>query len=169
MTAKEIFLLNARIKEETNNIQSLLIELDKRNLLKNEKNSTLYLEEDSFTLRAIGSILHDFYVSVENMFEMISREIDESTPQGLDWHIKLLKQMNLEIPQVRPAVISKETLYLLDKFRAFRHVFRNVYGFNLDANRLKDLLEEMPIAVTKFTKDLDRFTRKMEEIINSLD
>ncbi|MCW3490402.1 ribonuclease toxin HepT-like protein [Dethiobacter alkaliphilus] len=169
MTAKELMVLKARIKEETTNMQNLLNELRDKNLLKNEDNESIYVGDDSFTLRAIGSILHDFYVAAENVFEMISREIDESTPQGLDWHLKLLKQMNLQLEAVRPAVISKETLVMLDKYRAFRHVFRNVYGFNLDTGRLRDLLEEMPLAVDSLTKDLTKFIRNMENIINAVD
>jgi hypothetical protein len=169
LTAKEIMLLKARIKEETTNMQNLLTELEKKNLLISESNKSIYIEDDSFTLRAIGSILHDFYVAAENVFEMITREIDESTPQGLDWHLKLLKQMNLEITAVRPAVLSKDALILLDKFRAFRHVFRNVYGFNLDTNRLKDLLEEMPLAVDSLRKDLNEFMSTMETIIDAID
>jgi len=165
LTAKEIQLLHARIKEETNNMQNLLMELKMKNLLKSRDNETFTLSDDSFTLRAVGSILHDFYVAVENVFEMISREIDESTPQGLDWHIRLLRQMSLDVPKVRPAVIKKKTLYTLDQYRAFRHVFRNVYGFNLDSDRIKGLLEAMPAAVSFFTEDLDWFIRKMETLI----
>ncbi len=169
MTLKEIILLEARINEEVSNIQKLLMELKNKKLLKSESNKNIALQGDNFVLRAVGSILHDFYVAVENVLEMISREIDECTPQGLDWHIKLLKQMSLDVPEVRPAVISKDTLYVLDRFRAFRHVFRNVYGFNLDTNRLKELLEEIPGAAELFTRDLGLFIKRMKAIINSLD
>ena len=85
------------------------MELKKNNLLKSRDNETLTLSDDSFTLRAVGSIFQDFYVAVENVFEMISREIDESTPQGQDWQIQLLRQMSLDVPKVRPAVIKKKT------------------------------------------------------------
>ena len=167
MTAKEVQLLKARIKEEIINMQNLLAELSKRNLLKSQHKDVIFMEEDTFLLRAVGSVIHDFYVAVENVFEMISREIDETTPQGLDWHIKLLKQMSLNNDKVRPPVISKETYILLDKFRAFRHVFRNVYGFNLDSRRLKELLADMPATVDAFQEDLSAFMKKMETIIES--
>ncbi len=169
MTTKEVKLLKARIKEELTNIQNLLMELNKRDLLKSEKKANLHIEDDTFLLRAIGSIIHDFYVAVENVFEMISREIEETTPQGADWHIRLVKQMSLEIDTVRPAVIAKDTAILLDKFRAFRHVFRNVYGYNLDSDRLKALLEEMPAAVDAFTGDLLAFIMQIEKAADSAD
>ena len=169
MTAKEIILLKVRIQEELMSVQNLLSELKSKELLKTEGKETLHLKDDSFMLRAVGSIIHDFYVAVENVFEMISREIDESTPRGLNWHIELLKQMSLEIPLVRPAVITKETYFMLDKFRAFRHVFRNVYGFNLDTKRLKALLEELPASVAAINEDLNTFMNKMEKLVDEIE
>ena len=108
-------------------------------------------------MRAIGSILHDFYVATENVFEVIAREIDEHIPDGLDWHIQLLQQMALDVTDVRIAVISKNSLIRLDKYRAFRHVFRNVYGFNIDASRLNDLINDLPDTIKQFQQDIALF------------
>ncbi|MFN2131705.1 MAG: hypothetical protein ACK2VD_14340 [Anaerolineae bacterium] len=44
----------------------------------------------------------------------------------------LLEQMAAEVPSVRPALISGETRQLLDEYRGFRHVVRNVYAFRFD-------------------------------------
>ncbi len=33
-------------------------------------------------LRAAGSVLHDFYVTAEKIFEVVAREIDEKLPAG---------------------------------------------------------------------------------------
>jgi len=64
---------------------------------------------DSFTLWAVGSVLHDFYVAAEKAFEVVARELDEKVPVGGDWHRRLLEQMTLAIPGVRPALLTKET------------------------------------------------------------
>jgi hypothetical protein len=45
--------------------------------------------------------------------------------------------MAKEIPEARPAVLSAETVALLDDFLAFRHRIRSIYAFNLNAERLK--------------------------------
>lgn len=167
MTAKELKLIEARIKEELANINYLLSELEKRGFIAKDDSGRRILSyaDDSFMLRAIGSVLHDFYVVVENIFEIIGREIDEYIPEGLDWHIQLLRQMALEVTDVRMAVISKNTLLRLDKYRAFRHVFRNVYGFNLDAARLKDLLDDLTNTVEQFRQEIEGFLNDLKNII----
>ena len=58
---------------------------------------------------------------------------------------------------------------MLDKFRAFRHVFRNVYGFNLDTKRLKALLEVMPASVAAINEDLNTIMNKMETLVDEID
>ncbi len=165
MTAKDINILKARIKEDLDSMEILVLELRKRGIIKNGSNScVVVVEEDNFILRALGSILHDFYVAVESIFKIISVEIDESVPEGLDWHLKLLKQMVLEISGIRPPVISRETWKKLDKYRAFRHVFRNVYGFNLDSIRLKELLQELPTTIARLSQDIELFIKQLEII-----
>ncbi|MGB9887889.1 MAG: hypothetical protein ACPLRW_12990, partial [Moorellales bacterium] len=49
-------------------------------------------------------------------------------PETLRWHKQLLNRMTLEVPEVRPPVISKDLARTLDEYLRFRHVFRNVYG-----------------------------------------
>jgi len=51
--------------------------------------------------------------------------------------------MTLSIPEVRPPVLSKETAKMLDEFRSFRHVFRNVYGFNLASDKDSGFAEQI--------------------------
>ncbi len=166
MTGKELLLIQARVREELSNINQLLSELEERRFICTEGTDDLkVISNDGFVLRAIGSVLHDFYVAVENIFEMIAREIDETIPQGTAWHIQLLKQMALEVPRVRSAVISRDTMLKLDKYRAFRHVFRNVYGFNLDADRLKELLRNIQGTTGQFKREIEAFTDSLEQYI----
>jgi hypothetical protein len=73
--------------------------------------------------------------------------------------------MTVTVPQVRPAVVTKETAARLDEFRAFRDVFRNVYGFNLSAERISDLLAKFPETAKKFEKELLIFTETLAEIL----
>lgn len=43
-----------------------------------------------------------------------------------------------------------------DEFRAFRHVFRNTYGFQLDAERILELLRDLHGTVLALNSDLDQ-------------
>lgn len=168
MTGKEFSVLIARIKEELDNIDALYQELKRNGIIKEKQNElpSVYLKDDTFVLRATASILHDFYVSVENIFKIICKELDESMPEGSDWHVQLLKQVSMEIPGVRPKVISKKAMLDLDEYRGFRHVFRNVYGFNLNSKRLKDLLANLPQVIKTLEEELEAFVKLLQRVMN---
>lgn len=61
---------------------------------------------DRFDLRGLGSLLHDFYTIVEDIFELISQDMNGGrNRESFDWHKRLLFRMSIAIPEVRPAVI----------------------------------------------------------------
>lgn len=97
------------------------------------------LEEKGFYNRAAGSILHDFYTGLEKIFCDVANKIDSGLPKQEDWHIRLLKSMAEETNK-RPKVISLKSMEELKEYLGFRHLFRNIYGAQLDWDRLKILL-----------------------------
>ena len=113
--------------------------------------------DDPYTLRARGSILHDFYGRVEGIFERIADELDGGRPQGARWHRQLLDSMTLEIPSVRPAVITPELAGRLREFLAFRRRFRNLYGFDLYGERLTPLEARMGEVLDLFEAQVRTF------------
>ena len=113
--------------------------------------------DDTFSLRARGSILHDFYSGIERVFVRIAEELNGGVPQGEQWHRQLVKDMSLEIPQVRPAVIDEELARSLGDFRRFRHVFRNVYGFALEDQRMRPLEARLPAVLAAFRRQVGEF------------
>ncbi len=160
MTQGAYEVLSGRIEQELQNIAMLMEELKTKGLWE-----APHLEKaDSFTLRAIGSLLHDFYQAVESIFELIAREIDQSIPQDPEWHLALLKQMSIPLATTRPAVIERGTLEVLNEYRSFRHVFRNVYGFSLSGAKLQPLLAMLPKTVDVLAHDLRNFLEKMRDI-----
>jgi len=101
----------------------------------------------------LGSVAFDldsFYQGVERIFGAIAKTIDRTVPSGDKWHISLLRQMAEEIPGIRPAVISGETRTSLDSYRTFRHLARNIYTFNLDARKIRTLVENLEDTAEKF-------------------
>jgi len=111
--------------------------------------------------RAKGSILHDFYNACERIFELIAREINGGLPLSELWHKKLLYQMTLQIKGMRPAVISKKLAAELDEFLAFRHLFRNIYGFELQGERLNELAAKLEKTARLFTREITTFVKKL--------
>lgn len=82
--------------------------------------------------------LHNFYTGCERIFQIIASELNGGLPSGYDWHRRLLNRM--ANPQdYRPAVLREETAQKLNEYLGFRHVVRNIYGFELDKQRLEIL------------------------------
>jgi hypothetical protein len=113
--------------------------------------------DDTFSLRARGSILHDFYTGIERVFIRLAEEVNGGVPRGEQWHRQLIQDMSIAIPDVRPAVISTQLADQLGEFLRFRHVFRNVYGFVLQADRLRGLQEKLPGVLERFTGEIRSF------------
>lgn len=84
--------------------------------------------------------IQGLYTGIERIFEQIARQLDNRIPTGDSWHLDLLHQMQANVPGVRPAVISGDSLVGLDELRRFRHVVRNVYATNLNPKKLGDLM-----------------------------
>ncbi|MBM4329812.1 MAG: hypothetical protein FJ117_01080 [Deltaproteobacteria bacterium] len=133
-------------------------------MLDKEKNPLLKRQPSNYVVRAGGSILHDFYTGIEKIFESIAKEVDKRLPVGEEWHSELLHQMTLDIPGLRPQVITARMEKKLREYLGFRHLFRKRYGFELDWQKLKKLLLAMP----QIRSSLDNEIGKFFEALNSL-
>ena len=150
MAEKHLEVLKADINRE---IKSLLeLEQEMKDILKEAKNSPRKME-----MRAMGSVLHDFYCAAERIFERIGNNIDGELPQGSDWHIQLLERMAIQIEGIRQPIIGGESLENLREILAFRHIFRNVYGFELKWERFRHLVNKLPEITEKFEEDIKSF------------
>ena len=145
---KELDQLCRRIENEVSEINNI------RDLALRRWQKAL---RDEDYLGSVAFDLHSFYQGVERIFEAFAKSIDRTVPSGDRWHKRLLVQMTEEIPGIRPAVISEETRTALDSYRTFRHLARNIYTFNLDAKRIRSLVENLPDAVEKVCKDISVF------------
>ena len=109
------------------------------------------------SVRARGSILHDFYNGVARVFLRIARELNSGVPRGEQWHRDLIADMALTIPGLRPAVIDDDLALVLGEYLRFRHVFRNVYGGRLDVQRMASLEARLPETITVFRHRIEGF------------
>lgn len=151
---EELDQLCRRIENEVSEIQKI------RDLALRRWKKALR-DEDYFG--SVAFDLHSFYQGVERIFEAIAKSIDRTVPSGDGWHRSLLVQMTEEIAGIRPAVISEETRTALDSYRTFRHLARNIYTFNLDAKRIRSLVENLPDTVEKVCKDITVFLDFLKE------
>lgn len=114
-------------------------------------------DDDTYSVRARASILHDFYVGVERILVRIAHELNGGVPQAEQWHQQLIDDMRLAIAEVRPPVIAPELAKTLGEYLRFRHVFRNVYGSVLDADRMRPLEVRLPATLAAFREQIRAF------------
>jgi uncharacterized protein YutE (UPF0331/DUF86 family) len=151
---KMYLLISSRIKNE-------IIELEET-IKRAQKAWELIKEEDSLYIDSVALNLHNFYSGLERIFSLIAKEIDGKIIEIPDWHKELLLQMSIEIPYVRPAIISKELREKLENYRAFRHVVRNIYAYKLKPEKIKDLITNLPITWEETKKYLLDFCNFLE-------
>ena len=108
-------------------------------------------------LRGLGDVVHDFYTGLERIFEKIAPELGGGVPAGAAWHRDLLDSMALDIPSVRPPIVSSSTARQLHEFLRFRHLFRHLYGFEIEWPRLEPLLRKLPQTWEIVRADLEQF------------
>lgn len=119
---------------------------------------------DDGYLDGVALNLHGFYAGIERIFEDVARTLEKDMPRGSGWHQDLLLQMAAEIDAIRPPVIKTETRNCLDEYRGFRHVVRNVYTFNLQMSRLRELTKKLADCYNAVKCDLDDFMEFLQRM-----
>jgi hypothetical protein len=113
---------------------------------------------DSAALR-----LQSLYTGVERCLLLIVRVLNGGTPEGGDWHRRLLDRMAIAT-ESRPAVLSPEVQAGLAELLAFRHVVRHLYAYDLDADRVRQLLQRAIAVWPEIEADLERFQAWLQEL-----
>ncbi len=106
-------------------------------------------------------MLHSFYNGAENALKRILIETDVAIPSGPASHAELLKQAATD-GQGRPPVISAELHQSLLPFMAFRHFFRHAYSFQMNWERMQDLVTALPRTAEMLRDELTVFLRRLE-------
>lgn len=119
---------------------------------------------DTDYLGTVALNLHGFYSGAERIFREVALEVDEALPSGTDWHRRLLRQMAVVVPDVRPALLGEESLKKLNNLCAFRHVVRNIYTFELIPSRVNDLAAELPDCLALLQEDLHTFCQFLRAV-----
>ena len=143
---KRLIEIISEIENELQNLQELRSELRR-----------IIAEKDIIFKRSKGSILHDFYNCCERVFKRISVEMNGGYEDMEKWHKNLLYKMTISLEGLRPQVISEELAADLDEFLAFRHLFRNIYGFELKGDRINILAEKFENVAGRFEDEIRLF------------
>jgi predicted nucleotidyltransferase len=145
--------LKTEIALEVNNLQRLVDETD-------GIRDSLSRSPSSMELRALGSIVHDFYTACERIFERITVSLGPGVPVGDNWHTSLLRQMESSI-EGRAPVLEHQLASRLHDYLRFRHLFRHTYGYELEWDKLEALVERMENTKTTLGQQLDKFLQAL--------
>lgn len=144
-----------------------------RKIAKDINKITIVLEEEKGLARgsdlmACAGYLHHYFTGIESVFERISRAFDGGLASGGDYHRELLRSMTLEIPEIRPSIISRELAEELDEYRRFRHMFRHSYGSELRWRKMEPLAKGIDSVTMNLTEKLSGFIQFVGKLSNSI-
>jgi predicted nucleotidyltransferase len=163
---------NGNVKMRENKIARLKrqIEAEFENMEKAVKDlndflqyATIDVKPKAIEMGGVGSYLQNFYNGAEKIFERIAVLFDGDTPDGENWHTLLLEQMEIISPN-RVAVISHELKNQLLEYLKFRHLFRNIYGGDLDWNRLYPLAIGVSDILRTLKEQINCFLNEFQEL-----
>ena len=112
--------------------------------------------------------LHNFYTGCERIFRIVASELNGALPTDHAWHKRLLDRMSVE-REGRPAIMTQETARRLHEYLAFRHVVRNIYGFELNPSRVKRLVAEYPSVWHQFETQARDFVSRLRALADRLE
>ena len=134
--------LKDKIEAEYENIDKLIAELPPADRLP-------FLE--FLQLAGVATLLHNFYNGIENIIKLILKDKNIPLPEGGSWHKELLNLAR------RNRIISDSTLMLLGEYLAFRHFFSHAYAFDLYADKLEPLVENINKIYQIFKEEISAF------------
>jgi len=152
-------VLAGRIRKELDDLSRLVARavraMDRPQ--KNPQDTDLYVDSAALNI-------HDVYSGFERIFRQIAATVDENMPASAEWHRELLEQMGLNLPRVRPPVLTADSIQRLDQYLRFRHVVRNVYTISLDPERIGRLVSELEAVFAQLRQELLAFADFLEKV-----
>jgi uncharacterized protein YutE (UPF0331/DUF86 family) len=112
-------------------------------------------------LSAISLGIHNVYNGIEDSLLSLARDVDGLVPSGPTMHQDVLDQMSAEIDGIRPSVIDTELYESLTELKAFRHLVRHRYGFDLKADKVIENLDRIREAFPSFVDAVVRLEKTM--------
>lgn len=120
--------------------------------------------QDRLHVHWVGGLLHDFYTGLEKAFSEVSPELNGEDFSGETWHRDLLHTMTLDLPGFRPRVIRTALEPRLLELLKFRHLYRNLYSFDLRWDRVRALAVEALAMWPDIKPDLAAFADALDAV-----
>jgi hypothetical protein len=97
---------------------------------------------DLIEMSAAAMFLHSFYNGIENILKLIIKFYDNKLPNDIKWHMELLEKSFVQNDN-RKEIFRIEFQEKLEEYLKFRHFVRHSYGFQLEWERMEDLINDI--------------------------
>ncbi len=106
---------------------------------------------------ALAAHLQAFYTGIEAILVRVAETFEGNAPGGSDSRREVLRRSGLDVPSLRPKVLSAESVASLLPYLAFRHFFRHAYGVELEWDKMSAKVARAREAWERVARDLDAF------------
>jgi hypothetical protein len=138
----------------------LLFEISQLDKLLNDSKPLLSLYKiktpDFIEVSAGAMVLHSFYNGIENILTLIFKFYDGQLPNSNKWHMKILEKA-FECDEKRKNIFSIDLQTKLEEYLKFRHFVRHSYGFQLEWERMEDLVNGINVLWEAIKNDINIF------------
>ncbi len=152
---EKIIILESNIQNDLQTIAEIYGKIDSPTLPNN-------IGEEKLIVLAYH--LHSLYMTFENIFRNIAMTFENNIDGASGWHSQLLQRMTLDLMPIRPAVIDKSTFDKLDELRRFRHLFRNAYQTEFDAERLQLVINKALALRELYPSQVNQFVSFLQTV-----
>ncbi|MDZ7291116.1 MAG: hypothetical protein ONB44_12440 [candidate division KSB1 bacterium] len=121
-------------------------------------------ETGNYIVDSLALRLQSFYTGIESIFRSIAINVDGELPAGEKWHVDLLEQMGIALPEIRPHVITESTKQTLKEFLSFRHAIRNIYVFEIQSEPVIELASTTSKFFQTLKTELESFCVFLEQV-----
>jgi hypothetical protein len=108
-------------------------------------------------------LLHNLYSAYEEIFKEISYTFENNIEGRLNFHKNLLIRLKMDIPGIRPRLLSESGYSVLGELMGFRHVFRHAYNYDLAPDKLMNIRQKVLESKTSLNQDIEEFKKFLQE------
>ena len=116
---------------------------------------------DELDWAALGYTIHNLYCALESYFLRVAKHFENDLPPA-EWRRALVERMTIQIEGLRPRLLDRSLAQDIHDLRAFRHVFRNMYGTRLDPERIRIVQNRVPDTLAAFRSAHARFVAALD-------
>lgn len=117
----------------------------------------------NYDLIILADIITDYCTCVETAFLRIAKAFENEVIE-YRWHASLLERMKVDVPDVRPRVLSDDSFEHLHELMRFRHFRRYYFDRKYDRDRMTLLERGFLLSIPLVKADLERFVGFLDQL-----